>query len=56
MIRFPFFKEAWDPLPPPEMEGNARLLEVNNQFIFTRNQKESTQKLTLDLSRKTIIY
>ena len=37
MIRFPFFKGACNLLPPPEMEGNARLLEGNNQFIFTSN-------------------
>ena len=51
VIRFPFFKEVCNLLSPPEMEGNAR-----NQFIFTSNQKASTQKLTLDLSRKPIIY
>ena len=56
VIRFPFFKAACNLLPPPEMEGNSRLLEGNNQFIFTSNQKASTQKLTLDLSRKPIIY
>ena len=55
VIRFPFFKAACNLLPPPEMEGNSRLLEwIINSYLQVI--KSSTQKLTLDLSTKPIIY
>ena len=40
VIRFPFFKGARNLLPPPEMEGNARLLEwtINSYLQVIRKQ------------------